>query len=226
MKVKEFNIKENNLKYFVGINQIKYDSDSLIDTLDTSNEKDLLDRFFKTIDDIQNHYNNSVVQFIKDKYILNQDHIFKACYYLQKVFYNKLNISNKKGIELLLYLSTNRQIVKSIQTLGIKSSDIMNGKLLYCIISPINNIQAINDEIIHTLKANEIELTVNIQSNEKFALIKDFFEVSAHQITCILNSYGINTNSVEYEINSKFLALYDIICEKMVLLTVEKTNII
>ncbi len=100
----------------------------------------------------------------------------------------------------------------------------MNGKLLYCIISPINNIQAINAELLHTLKANEISLTVNIQSNEKFALIKDFFEVSANQITCILKSYGINTNNSDYEINSKFLALYDTICEKMALLNLEKAK--
>ena len=171
MIIKKFNIKESNLIFFVGINQIKLNSKYVFEIFDKFKEDDILDRYFKIIDEIQNHYNNSVIQFIKDKYILNQDHILTACYYLQKVFYNKLNISNNKGIELLLYLSTNRQISKSIQTFGIEPSDLMNGKLLYCIISPINNIQAINDELLHTLKANEISLTVNIQSNEKFALI-------------------------------------------------------
>ncbi|KKM77309.1 hypothetical protein LCGC14_1371420, partial [marine sediment metagenome] len=85
MIIREFNVRDFNLKYFVGINQIRFDLDYFLNVFDTSNEKELLDQFFKTVDDVQQQFKNSVLQFIKNKYVLNQDHIFIACYFLQKV---------------------------------------------------------------------------------------------------------------------------------------------
>jgi len=221
--IREFNVRDFNLKYFVGINQIRFDLDYFLNVFDTSNEKELLDQFFKTVDGVQQQFKNSVLQFIKNRYVLNQDHIFIACYFLQKVFYYNLNISNKKKIELLLYLSTNRQISRSIHAFGINSSDLSSGNLLYCIISPINNLNNINDEILKVLKADETELLINIQSNEKFNLIREYFEISEQQIACILNSYGIDKNSLNSNLLSKITALYDLICERMALLNIEKT---
>ncbi|KKL44832.1 hypothetical protein LCGC14_2361720, partial [marine sediment metagenome] len=139
------------------------------------------------------------------------------------VFYYNLNISNKKKIELLLYLSTNRQISRSIYAFGINPSDISSGNLLYCIISPINNLNKINNELLKVLKADETELSINIQSNEKFNLIREYFEISEQQIACILNSYGIDKNSLDSNLRSKISALYDLICERMALLNIEKT---
>jgi len=74
--IKGFNIKEINLKYFVGINQIKMNSGKFIDSNLINNESEAVNRFFKIIDEIQDKTENSVIQFIKDKYILNQDHYF------------------------------------------------------------------------------------------------------------------------------------------------------
>ncbi len=222
MIVKEFNINEINLKYFVGINQIRINLNYLSNICSTSSEKELLDSFFRTIENVQNRFKNSVIQFIKDKYVLNQDHIFTACYYFQKAFFYKSNISNKQKIELLLYLATNRQISKSIHTSGINSDDIRKGKLLFCIISPINNLKSINEELLQILKANETKLTVNVQSSEKFNLIREYFEISENQISCILNSYGVDSNSPNNNLDSKFSAIYDLICEKMALLNLEK----
>ena len=223
MIVKKFNFREINLKYFVGINQIKFKSDQFVHNWDNYKKTTLLNQFFKSINESQAHYVNTPIQFMKDTYILNQDHIFTACYHVQRAFNKKLNISKKKEIELLLYMATNRQISKSIQTFGIDSSDLSKGKLTYCIISQSNNLMAINDEILEVLKAKEENSTINTISIEKFNLIKEFYEISEQQIRCILESYGIGSNEDNFKLYLKFSALYDLICERMVLLSVENT---
>ena len=220
MIAKKFNIKNKNLKYFVGINQIKFKSDQFIQN---SKIHTLLDQFFKTINERQTQFHNCSIQFMKDTYILNQDHIFTACYHVQRAFNKRLNISNKKEIELLLYMATNRQISKSIQTFGLDSSVLSKGKLTYCIISQFNNLNIINDDILEVLKAKEELLTINALSNEKFNLIKEFYEISEQQIRCILESYGIETNKNNLKLSFKYSALFELICEKMVLVSVENT---
>ncbi|MFX0140028.1 MAG: KEOPS complex subunit Cgi121 [Candidatus Hodarchaeota archaeon] len=225
MIVREFNIDELHLEYFVGINQIKMDLDKVLDFSKTDDKEKTLDQFFNLIEEIQNKYENSVIQFFKDKHVLNQDHIFTACYYLQKAFLQKYNISNKKNIELLLYLTTNRQISKSIEAFGIDISDLAKNNLTYCIISPVNNLNNINNEVLRILNAEELELNINNQSHPKLNSIKEFFKISENQLLPILRSSGIKTKKSEFSLNSMFSAIYDLICEKMALLSLEKTKV-
>ncbi|TFG02257.1 MAG: hypothetical protein EU540_01910 [Promethearchaeota archaeon] len=210
MIVKKFYISDLNLKYLVGINQIR-----IFDTK--------LDFILNLTEKIQNEHKNSVLQFFSDKYILNQDHIFTACYYTQKAFTDKTNISKRKNIELLLYLATKRQIKNALEAFGI---NLKSDKLItYVIISNENNLNKINEEILQSLGANEIELTINDQSVEKFNQIKSYFEISDNQINSVLNSYGVkefNNDLIETNLNNLFLAVYDLICEKMAFLSLEK----
>jgi len=221
---RDFNIAELNLRYFVGINQIQIDLNKFLDKSESSNEVNTLNRFFEIIREIQGKYENSVIQFIKEQYILNQDHIFTACYYLQKAFLQNNNISNKKNIELLLYLAVNRQINKSIEAIGIDYSDLVKNNLVFCIISYVDNLNSINNDVLRMLNAEEIELTINDQSHPKLNSIKQFFNISENQLLPILRSYGIKKKTPDYSLNSMFSALYDLICEKMALLSLEKTK--
>jgi len=223
--IKEFTIEVLNLHFFAGINQIKISLDQIIDLNEIQNNEQTLNQFFKIIEEIQNKNKHSVIQFIKDNYILNDDHIFMACYNLQKAFQQKINISSKKKIELLLYLAANRQISKSIEAFGIDSSDLNKANCIYCIISPINNLNKINDEIIQSLNGIDTELTINNQSLTKFNAIKDFFKISEDQINSVLKSYGIGITKTEFNLNSKFLALNDLIYEKMAILSLENIKI-
>lgn len=224
MIVKEFNIQDLNLHYYVGIYQIKINLDRFIATDKIDNKEKILNQFFNIIKEIQDKYENSVVQFIKDKYILNQDHIFTACYYLEKAFLQNKNISNKKNIELLLYLAANRQINKSIKGFGIDYSDLNKDKLTYCIISPQNNLNNIYVNLSSVLLAEEEELTINDQTNTKINLIQEYFEISDNQLNSVLKSYGIITYNSDLSLSSVVSALYDLICEKMALLYVEKAK--
>ena len=161
MITRSFFIEELELKYFVGITQIKFDLSQLLKDNEIRNEEDVLNWLFLTIEDLQIKHPESTIQFISDEYVLNQDHLYVASYFMEKAFLNKNNISNKKNIELLLYLSTNRQISRAIESFGISKNTIKEEKLTICIISQINNLNIIIKEILDSLKANEVKITVN-----------------------------------------------------------------
>ena len=147
---------------------------------------------------------------------------------MEKAFLKNLNISNKKNIEFLLYLATNRQIKIGIKAFGIKDEEVKKGELIYCIISPENNVDKINKEMIHILQAEEVALNLNIRSLDKFNKIRTFFGLSENHIITILKSYGIsskNNNIMSNNLEDLYVALNDLICEKMTLLSLEKIKL-
>jgi tRNA threonylcarbamoyladenosine modification (KEOPS) complex Cgi121 subunit len=167
-----------------------------------------------------------MVQFFSHDYILNQDHIFKACYFTQKAFLQNLNISTKRNIELMLYLATKRQIKTAFEAFGINIKDLEKNILTYCIVSNEKNIiDKINTEIIQTLNAKEINLNLNEFDENKFKKIKGYFEFNDDQLNVILNSYSfkkLKTNFPKHSFDELTLALNDLLCEKMALLSLEK----
>ena len=228
MITQKFNIKEINLEYFVVINQIKFNLTQFLQLFTIDYEEEALKHLFTLTQELQNRNKGSMIQFIKDKYLLNENHLFTACYYVQKAFYYNTNISNKKNIEFLLYLSANRQISKGIETFGIDIKDLRNGHLLFCIISQSNTIGKINSELLSILKVKEIELAINSLLNEKITTIKEYYGISDNQIFSILNSYGIKLVDKQIsniDLDSIAIALFDLICEKMALLNLEKMKI-
>lgn len=212
------------INYFVGISQIKFDEIQFLKTNNINNEETALEYLFDMIEELQNKNKDSIIQFVKDDYLLNQDHMFLACYYMQKAFLQKTSISHKKNIELLLYLSTHRQISKSIKAFGIDENDLKEGRLTVCITSPFNNLEEVHNEILQILNATELELTINDIKIEKINKIIKNYNISNEQIESVLKSYGIqeiNTQKSNINLEDLTLAIFDIICEKMALLSLE-----
>jgi tRNA threonylcarbamoyladenosine modification (KEOPS) complex Cgi121 subunit len=224
MITNEFTINELNMIYHVGINQINFNLKNFLDSNDLKTEDSALDYIFSLIEIIQGKFKDSVVQFFKNNYVLGKKHVFLACYFTQKAFYQKYNISNSKNIELLLYLSAKRQIKSGIDTYGISVDDLKSSKLTYCIMSPNDNLTAINKEICKLLNAGKIELDIDSIDTKKWELIKEFFEISNDQINIILKSIGKTEVREPNDLTLKILALLDLICEKMALLSIEKTK--
>ena len=225
---KDFNIKLMDLHYYVGINQIKIELDQFLEAYKIRNVEEALNYLFKIIEELQNKHNELIIQVIRETYVLNQDHMFVACYYLQKALFHDTLISNKKNIELLLYLSTHRQIGKGIKTFGVDARELKKGTFIICIISPINNLSLINNEILEALKATEIEISINDLTSEKIKEIIRFYEFSELQIKSVLNSYGIKNINFEEPRNNLLdlsFAVFDLICEKMALLNLEKIRL-
>ena len=226
--VKDFNIKQMDLKYYVGINQIRIELDQFLEVHNIPNEREALNYIFKIIEELQNKNRELIIQIFRDNYVLNQDHIFIACYYLQKALFHESLISNKKNIELLLYLSTHRQISKSIKSFGVDAGDLNKGTFIICIVSPINNLNMIINEILENLNATEIKLSINDLTSEKIREIIKFYNFSELQIKSVLKSYGIKNINLEKPKNNLHdisLAVFDLICEKMALLNLEKIRL-
>lgn len=225
MIVKKFNIEDLELEYFVGINRIDFNLNKVLEFYNLTNETEALEYIFQSLENIQEKYEDAMLQIFNDKYVLNQEHVVIAGYYTQKVFIYDNNVSKKKNIEFFLYLAANRQIKDSIEAFGINYNDLKKGKLNFCIISRQNYLNEINNEVLQKFFAREMDLTLNEQNIEKYDKIKKFFELTDSQIDVILNSYGIkkvDKKSGVDNLDCLFLALFDLICEKMSLLSVEK----
>jgi len=214
MKVYLINHSNGISNYYVGINQVEIDS------------KDIhINKLLELIEIVTSNYKNIVLQFFDDKYILNQEHILYACYFVQKAFYAQKNISNKKNLEFILYLAAKRQIKLSLHFFGVKAYNFQDKRISYCIISPEDNMNQLNIEINKYLNSKDISLNLVQLSIEKFKRVKKYFEFSDNQILTVLRSYGykndiLDINSLKLE--SLYNALNDLICEKMALLSLEK----
>jgi len=213
---RKFSITSLDLNYFVGLNQIKL-----------NNKEFELNQLFELIEELQISYRKSIIQFFSDKYIINQDHVFTACYYVQKALLHNINISKKANIELFLYLAANRQITPSIEAFGVSEINIEKKILSFCIISPNDNIAEINKTLIKNLEAEEIYSTLNDKTIEKYNRIKNYFEINDNQIRSVLKSYGLRVKDIALingSLDNQFLALNDLIYEKMALLSLEKVK--
>lgn len=200
--------------YHIGINQIEIDPEEI-----------QIKELIELIEVIQSQYEDTILQFFNDKYILNPDHVLHACYFVQKAFYTKSNISNKKNLELLLYLATNRQIKLSLECFGVNSYNLHNRRISFCIISQKDNIQQVNIEINNYLHSKDIGLNLGNLSIDKFKIVKKYFEFSDNQVLTVLKAYGYNYNELDINslnLESLYEAMTDLICEKMALLSLEK----
>ena len=222
MIVKECFIEDLDLKYFIGINQISLNYQDLIELNNLKNDKEALEFLISLASQINEDIKDIVVQFIDDELILNQEHIFKSIYFVQKAFKNNLNISKSKSMEELLYLSSQRQIKKGIEAFGVKIQELKNGKLTYLILSQNNNIDNINQEILQRINGKNMEITINNISIEKLEKIKQYFNISNNQINSIINSYDKQEVADNENLNLSILAIHDILCEKMSILSLEK----
>ena len=214
MIIKEFSFAEDQLHYFVGLGSL------IINNLE-------LDDIFNLIEIIQKQHEGVMLQFFNRKLILNYNHIFYACYHTLKTFRHKKNISNKMGIEFLLYLSADRQIKRTLENYGITIHNIKQGTIDFCVISNSNNLEKVRMDLLKETNAEEIDLNLGKDSYDKYERIKDYFEIKENQIKAVLKSYRIltdDTKPTKNNIGDFYLALEDLICEKMVLLSLEKTS--
>ena len=214
--MKVYSIKNLNgvSNYHIGINQIEIDPEEI-----------QIKELVELIEVIQSQHEDTILQFFNDKYILNPDHVLHACYFVQKAFYTKSNISNKKNLELLLYLATKRQIKLSLECFGVNSYNLHNRRISFCIISQKDNIQQVNIEINSYLHSKDIGLNLGNLSIDKFKIVKKYFEFSDNQVLTVLKAYGykndiLDINSLNLE--SLYEVLTDLLCEKMALLSLEK----
>lgn len=210
---KDFSFQESELNYSIIINRIHLEKKGLT-----------LNDLFQIIKELQNKYQNSIIQFFNDFYVLDEKQIFNSIYYTKKAYIRKRLISNNQNIEFLLYLSAKRQIKVCIDSFGISEEDIDKGILNYCVVSNKETLDQINQIVSEKIDFKEIELNYDNKTIEKYDRIKEFYEINENQIKSVLNSLDdkyILENIERNDINLLFEVLNDLLCEKMVLLSLK-----
>jgi len=199
----------------------------IISTLELKKNIYSLDELFRIINKMQDKFEDSIIQLFNDEYVVNNKHIFYAIYFSEKAFKQKINISNKKSIEFLLYLAANRQIKIALQSFGIKIQNLKRGILNVCIASQNDRVSEIYRELTDLINVKELKTNFNVISKEKISKIRKFFEFSDNQIFSILNSSNLDKITNIHKVDPSILndALLDLICEKMALLSLEGVSI-
>jgi hypothetical protein len=96
-----------------------------------------------------------------------------------------------------------------------------------CLVSSQNDIVVIYRDLIEKVRLKEVPFELDKQSFERFNRIKNYFDITDNQLNVVLKSYEHNKfdkSSKKPALSVLYLALTDLIREKMVLLSVEKTS--
>ena len=216
MKRKSIYNLETGLKFYISIAEVSINIENV-----SSNKLLGLSNY------IDINYNNALLQLLNAKYILNSEHIYSACYFTYNAFLSHNNISKSKQIELLLFLSVNRQIKIAIRDFGLSDDIKTNINVILCLSSFKNNLDTIYTDLQDRIKFQELSFELDNYSIERFNRIKKYFDISDNQINVLLKSANLhinNNNKNEIPLEYLYSALTDIIREKMVLLSVEKTS--
>lgn len=216
MKLKSIYNLDTGLKIYIGITEVSINI-----------EKKSSDKLLSLSNYIDINYDSALLQFLNTKYILNSEHIYSACYFMYNAFLSHNNISKSKEIEILLYLSVNRQIKIAIRDFGLSDDTKKAINVILYLSSFQNNLDIIYTDLQDKIKFQELSFKLDDYSIERYNLIKNYFDISDNQIKVLLKSANLNINNNninEVPLDYLYSALTDIIREKMVLLSVEKTS--
>ncbi len=224
-------IKSNNdsKNFFLGFDGLHVNLDEIREKHKLSENSQVVDCLLNLITDVNKKYPQATLQIFNPELLLSKDLIIRAFYHAQKAFDANINISNQKNIELLLYLSTTRQISEAINRFGIeintkKSNSIL--ELVYFIANNEDTIEIIKDELMKNICTKEGSSIITEISIEKIAKIIDTYGIKTNQIGVVFQSYDIPfkyENALEKNnLNDLCNAIQDILLEKMALLSLEK----
>jgi tRNA threonylcarbamoyladenosine modification (KEOPS) complex Cgi121 subunit len=164
-----------------------------------------LEEFFKKIQ--KKKGSNVETQFFDAKYVATWQHLYFAVLNALIAFKNNRNISKSLAMETMLYASTQRQIRKAMQLLGIKSG---TSEIAVLIIG--ENSETIKSAL-SMISANSMaqcDDTVLELSEEKKRIIQKTFEISDLELKTVMKKDGLKE------------ALTNLIIERMALIATQR----
>ncbi|MHA1728929.1 MAG: KEOPS complex subunit Cgi121 [Promethearchaeota archaeon] len=182
-------------------------------------------KLFKKIDEIGKE-NHTFVQMYNDLLVLSEEHLHFAAYFAERSFLKGLNISNKKKLEYLLYVSQQRQINVAIDTVGFKinhNKEIQ--KFVYTITG--NNKTDIQNSLIKISKlfmSEEKNEDWSLPTRKKMDIIIKGYNISDFEIlnSLMCSGYPQNISIDRLQEDELKSAILRCLIERMVLLSIEK----
>lgn len=172
--------------------------------------------------------NNCIVQFYNLKMINSPEHVYSAILFAERAFKRKINISNHKGIEYILYASLQRQIKIAIEMLGLNISE--NEQRIPIAISITAEKSQIIEKTIPMIE-EEFEISIvethsELFNSEKIENLTKIYQIPEFEI---LNALSLDSNIKKTIFNEstneeKQRAIDLVLKERMSLLSLENVS--
>lgn len=134
------------------------------------------------------------VQIFNADSIAGWRHIYFAALNALKAFHDNYNVSSNLAVETLLYASGNRQIKKSVEALGIKTTS----RRLAVLIIADDRADAANtlSRVSKIIGGKQDDDVVEIKTVGKYASIKKLFNVSDDEIEAKIEKAGLEKEAL------------------------------
>jgi len=142
------------------------------------------DDFFNKIDAFKKR--NVIIQFFNADLIAGWEHVFFSTVNAYNAFHQKRNISNKIEIEIMLYVSAQRQIKSAIDSFGV-NEDTSNLAIL-AIAESEENIEKILYDLMASIGGTMDDSVLEINDHRKFEKICKAFNISLKELKAIRRS--------------------------------------
>jgi tRNA threonylcarbamoyladenosine modification (KEOPS) complex Cgi121 subunit len=143
-------------------------------------------------------------QFFDARFVATWEHLFFAIINAVTAFRNKYNISKSLAMEVMLYASTQRQIRKAIQLLGVKPTSVNVAVII--IGEKPDSVEMVLSTISKNLGLAPDE-TVLVINKEKMVCIRDLFDITGEELDAVVEKGDVER------------ALVNLVIERMAVLT-------
>ncbi|MFZ7136848.1 MAG: KEOPS complex subunit Cgi121 [archaeon] len=147
---------------------------------------------------------NATIQLFDAKNIAGPQHLYFAAVNALNAFAKKTNISNNIEVECLLFASTQRQITKAVDLLGLKNS---TSEIVALILAENESQKNCAIQLVTDLIPGKRDDTILVLTPEKIEHIKNLYEISELEFEACYE-----TEDTEEE------TLVDLVIERMALL--------
>jgi tRNA threonylcarbamoyladenosine modification (KEOPS) complex Cgi121 subunit len=156
----------------------------------------------ETLKELDRITNDKIYQLFDADKIAGPIHLYYAATNANYAMENGINISNRLDIETLLYASTQTQISKAIQTIGVS-----------------NNTHRVAIAVISEVKDDQVSVSIA----ESLGEIDDSaLDISPEKCQALIKLYNLSVNAIESIGGDKLKALTSLITEKGALISLKR----
>lgn len=155
---------------------------------------------------IDKGYNNLEIQFVDPRKILGSNHIYFATLNALKAFKNKKNISKSLSIEILLYISGQKQIEAAIRLFGLQKKN--RNLILVAVGEKKEDLKRLEQNVKKSLNVELDNSIIESYSKKKYDNIKRVFNISTLEIETVKRKSDDSKDVLEKLIVERMAFLY------------------
>jgi KEOPS complex subunit Cgi121 len=155
---------------------------------------------------IDKGYNDLEIQFVDPRKILGSNHIYFATLNALKAFMNKKNISKSLSIEILLYISGQKQIEAAIRLFGLQKKN--KNLILVAVGQKKEDLKRLEQNVKKSLNVELDNSIIESYSKKKYDNIKRVFNISTLEIETVKRKNDDSKDILEKLIIERMAFLY------------------